>query len=284
MRKYSRKLDGYEPKIEHYENGAKVPLKFEQLNLLQVLKNEGPEKGLKPGSYLVVEHDERDTGLPGGDFTAYLVADHPDNYKPGIFEYCFIGDKAFADQKVPGNCKEGISHVGPASASVPREAKVELSLESAGTLWTTPKPGEEKKLDDLVLNVTNRTDRDIWFEVGGDTRFVMKDASGRVLNMDSGQEGERVVRPLHLGPGKAGSYHYTASMALPHGSELPKLYLRDPTSFFNTFHDLRPGKYTLQLAYQCHDAKLGGMSQVASTTRSLAQIRRCGSARPYRTS
>ena len=90
----------------------------------------------------------------------------------------------------------------------------------------------------------------------------MKNAAGVALKLDGGQHGERVVRPLRLGPGQTGSYRYTVTMSLPRGRELPSVSLLEPTAFWHTFHDLRPGEYTLQLVYQCHDAKLGGMALV----------------------
>lgn len=139
------------------------------------------------------------------------------------------------------------------------EEPIALSLVTANAAWETPQPGGERELEDIIVNVTNRTGKDIGFWVDCDS-FVMKDAAGRTMDLGAERFGTGKARSLHLGPGQTGSYRHTATLKLPRGRKLPSVWLVGPSNAYHISDDLAPGEYTLQLVYQCHQTKLGDTS------------------------
>ena len=155
--------------------------------------------------------------------------------------------------------REGIRRVfGRAvNAKAGAAGGVEMHLVSPATFWETPQAGQEKKLDDLVLRVANRGDKDIWSMPAGDIKLIVRSAGGKALKDAGGQHGEVVPRPLLIQAGQTGEVRFAVTVRRGRDRGLPDVSILEPTRFVHAFHDLAPETYTIELIYENTLAKLG---------------------------
>jgi hypothetical protein len=113
-----------------------------------------------------------------------------------------------------------------------------------------PAKGEETKFE-ISLRIANRTKQedDLVFDLFDTVRPVLKDAQGRELPLDGGRDGTIVPEPILVKARRTETAAYPARLSLPAGKNLPQLVVDDLTGGVWVYHDLKPGRYTLQLVY-----------------------------------
>ncbi len=99
----------------------------------------------------------------------------------------------------------------------------------------------------LALKITNRTDKALQFNLLHTVTVRMKDAAGKELRIDSGRKATTVPAPLLVGKGQSGSIGRGGVFkATDTGFRLTGL---EETGGFWYFEGLKPGKYTVSIAY-----------------------------------
>jgi hypothetical protein len=115
--------------------------------------------------------------------------------------------------------------------------------------WQTPKRSGENAIT-LTLRITNRSARDLLFNLFDTVVPEMKDAKNNVRRLDHARDATMVPKPVLVKAGAVEDVRYNAQLALQGNKQFPDIQISDNTGGVWTFHDLVPGAYTLRMKYE----------------------------------
>ncbi len=120
----------------------------------------------------------------------------------------------------------------------------------APVVWMMPVEKEETPIP-LVLKVTNHTDKAVTLNLFDTITISMKDAAGKELRIDGGRDGTTPCPPLIVEKGQNGTVDRSAKLQ-PLDGKLGQFRLigSDGAGGIWYFDGLKPGKYTISMAYE----------------------------------
>jgi hypothetical protein len=113
-------------------------------------------------------------------------------------------------------------------------------------------PNLDRRSLHLGFRITNRSDKDLWFDPRGLGLFEdnFKTADGRLLHYAGGSDRSILARPLTLLPGKSHLFIVRAQLERVRNGELLRLSgTMGSGDFFWSYMGLTPGKYQLAFEY-----------------------------------
>ncbi len=154
----------------------------------------------------------------------------------------------------------------------------------AATRWLVP-PREKVKLGiptttiSLALRVTNHNDRAANLWLPGCVHVCLKDAAGKELPVFGGADGRAASPPpVLIAPDKSADISRDGRLHRERDSDALVFWGADEDGFFWEFHNLKPGRYSVEIRYENtrDEIRLGNKSPITvlwvgkATTKPLA--------------